>query len=68
MLSNLTPREREVCRLLAFGYTNREVAKELAISERTAETHRANLIAKLGSRSRADLVRFAIENELFHPK
>ena len=60
----LTPREQQVCTLLAYGYTNREVAGLLDISERTVETHRANLIAKLGIRTRAKLVQFAMQNDL----
>ena len=60
----LTSREQEVCTLLAFGYTNPEIAEKLAISERTVETHRANLTAKLGLKKRAELVRFAIKNHL----
>jgi two-component system, NarL family, response regulator NreC len=55
----LTPREREVLRLLALGYTNREVADELLISVRTVETHRASILAKLRVRTRAELVRYA---------
>ena len=55
----LTPREREVLRLLALGYTNREVADELYISVRTVETHRASILAKLRVRTRAELVRYA---------
>jgi two-component system response regulator NreC len=55
----LTPREREVLSLLALGYTNREIADELDISVRTAETHRASILAKLRVRTRADLVRYA---------
>ena len=60
----LTPREREVCALLALGHTNREIGRKLSISERTVETHRANLINKLGIRTRADLVQFAIDSGL----
>jgi len=63
-LSLLTPRETEVCRLLAYGNTNVEIAAQLFISERTVETHRANCMAKLDLKSRAELVRFAIENGL----
>ena len=63
-LEVLTPREREVCRLLAYGHTNVEVAEKLFISDRTVETHRTNILAKLGLKSRADLVRFAIDNKL----
>lgn len=63
----LTPRESEVCALLALGHTNREIGRKLSISERTVETHRANLMGKLGLHSRADLVRFAIDSGLFRP-
>ena len=57
----LTPREREVLRLLAAGHTNPEVAALLFLSPRTIESHRANIQRKLGVRSRADLVRAAAE-------
>ena len=59
-----TPREREVLRLLAYGHTNAEIAERLCISERTVETHRTNIMAKLELKSRAELVRFAIDNRL----
>lgn len=49
---------------MAYGYTNKEMASRLRISERTVETHRANLTSKLGLRSRADLVKFALANRL----
>lgn len=58
-LAVLTEREREVCQLIARGYTNREVAEELFISIRTAETHRAKVMSKLELSTRAELVRFA---------
>jgi DNA-binding NarL/FixJ family response regulator len=60
----LTPREKEVCTLLAYGHTNGEIAEKLSISERTVETHRTNINSKLELKSRAELVRFAIENGL----
>ena len=63
-LGLLTPREREICRLLAFGHTNAEVAGKLAISTRTVETHRNNIMVKLGIKTRAQLVRFSIDNGL----
>jgi two-component system response regulator NreC len=63
-LSLLTPREQEVCRLLAYGYTNAEVAEKLFISDRTVETHRTNIMSKLGLKSRAELVQFSIDNGL----
>ena len=60
----LSDREREVLRLLALGHTNQEIAKMLFISVRTAETHRAHIMQKLRLTSRAELVRFALENGL----
>jgi len=59
-----TPREQEVLTLLAYGHTNSEIAQKLCISERTVETHRTNLMTKLEIKSRAELVRFAIDNGL----
>ncbi len=61
---SLTPRETEVLRLIAEGYTNRQIADELCISVRTVESHRANLMGKLGLRSRVALVRYAREHGL----
>ena len=58
----LTPREQEVCSLLAYGHTNVEIAEKLLVSERTVQTHRTHLLSKLGLKSRAELVRFAIEH------
>ena len=60
----LSDREREVLRLLALGHTNQEIAKQLFISVRTAETHRAHIMQKLRLGSRADLVRYALDNDL----
>ena len=60
----LSDREREVLRLLALGHTNQEIAKMLFISVRTAETHRAHIMQKLRLSSRAELVRYALENGL----
>jgi DNA-binding NarL/FixJ family response regulator len=56
----LTAREREVLQLGAQGLNNSEIGERLAISPRTAETHRANLLRKLGLQSQTELVRFAI--------
>lgn len=58
--ADLTPREAEVLRLIALGYSNKEIATSLAISVKTVETHRANGMTRLGLPSRAALVRFAI--------
>ena len=60
----LSDREREVLRLLALGHTNQEIAKQLYISVRTAETHRAHVMQKLQLSSRAELVRYAISQGL----
>ena len=60
----LSDREREVMRLLALGHTNQEIAKMLYISVRTAETHRAHIMQKLRLSSRAELVRYAIDQGL----
>ena len=56
----LTGREREVLQLAVQGMSNAEIGERLAISPRTAETHRANLLRKLGLATQTDLVRFAI--------
>jgi DNA-binding NarL/FixJ family response regulator len=63
----LTQREQEVCKMLAYGHTNSEIAEKLFISERTVETHRSNIYAKLGLKNRVELVRFAIDNGLMFP-
>ena len=60
----LSEREREVLRLLALGHTNQEIAKQLYISIRTAETHRAHIMQKLRLTTRAELVRYAIAQGL----
>jgi DNA-binding NarL/FixJ family response regulator len=56
----LSDREREVLRLVAEGHTNQQVADRLKLSIKTVETYRARLMEKLGLRSRADLVRYAL--------
>jgi DNA-binding NarL/FixJ family response regulator len=58
----LTTREREVIQLLAEGRTSKEVAVTLNLSVKTAETHRTNLMRKLGLHSVADLTRYAVRN------
>ena len=57
----LSDREREVLRLLALGHTNQEISAQLFISVRTAETHRAHIMQKLRLTSRAELVRYALD-------
>ncbi len=56
----LTEREKQVLKLMAEGYTNLEIANLLVISVKTVETHRARIMEKLGFRTRAELVRYAI--------
>jgi two-component system response regulator NreC len=63
----LTEREREVLGLIALGHTNSEMAKRLYLSLRTVETHRANIHRKLGTDSRAELVRHALDQGLVKP-
>jgi DNA-binding NarL/FixJ family response regulator len=60
----LSPRELEVLRLLARGKSNKELAADLDMSVRTAESHRANLLAKLHAESLGDLVRIAVRDGL----
>jgi DNA-binding NarL/FixJ family response regulator len=60
----LTDREREVLSLLARGQTNREVARTLGISIRTAELHRARIARKLGRTKRSELVEWALQHGL----
>ena len=57
----LTPRERQILKLIASGMTTKEIAAQLFISIPTVETHRANLMTKTGGRNVASLVRFAID-------
>lgn len=63
----LTPREREVLGLVARGHTSRRIAKELHISVKTVETHRANILRKLDANNTAELVRRAVERGLLLP-
>ena len=58
----LSPREAEVLRHLAAGLTNREIAALLAISIKTVDTHRGQLLKKLGLRNNSDLTRFALRD------
>lgn len=61
---SLTKRETEILQKIADGKTSQEIAELLFISPRTVDTHRANLIQKLGVKNSAGLVRYAIENQL----
>ncbi len=60
----LTPRELEVLKLIAEAHTNRQIADALSLSEKTVESHRGNVLAKLGMRDRVELVRYAIRRGL----
>lgn len=64
IISSLTTREREVMKLLAEGKPNRDVAKVLHISPRTVDSHRANIMKKLGIKSNAELVQSALKHGL----
>ncbi len=66
-LQSLTQRERMVVQLAAEGQNNTQIAEKLFISPRTAETHRTNLLRKLGLHTQTDLVRFAIRKGLIQP-
>ena len=63
----LTPRENEIAALVARGLTNRQIAQELSISERTAGNHVAKILRKLGLRSRAQISSWAAERQLRTP-
>ncbi|MCW2523122.1 MAG: two component transcriptional regulator, LuxR family [Frankiales bacterium] len=60
----LSERERDVLHLLALGYTNQEIGKRLYVSVRTVDSHRANIMRKLGLETRAELVLFALAHGL----
>ena len=62
--TELTPREREIVQLIAEGRSSKEIATALGISVKTAETHRASLMRKLGARNLADVVKYCIRNHL----
>jgi DNA-binding NarL/FixJ family response regulator len=65
--SPLTPREREVVKLVAEAHTTEQIASLLQISPRTVERHRENILAKLGMRDRVELTRWAIRHGLIEP-
>jgi DNA-binding NarL/FixJ family response regulator len=62
--TTLTPREGQVATLLAYGFTNAQIASRLTISIRTVEMHRASVMPKIGAACRADVVRWALDNDL----
>jgi DNA-binding NarL/FixJ family response regulator len=63
----LSPREREVLTLIADGHRNRDIAALLGMAEKTVESHRGNILRKLGMRDRVELVRYAIRRGLVTP-
>jgi len=63
----LTPREEEVVKLIAEAHTNVQIAEILHLSEKTVESHRGNVLRKLGMRDRVELVRYAIRRGLVEP-
>jgi two-component system response regulator NreC len=66
-LAALSDREREVLDLVVFGHTQAEIAKRLSISVKTVETHRARIGEKLGCRTRAELVTYAVAAGVLRP-
>jgi DNA-binding NarL/FixJ family response regulator len=66
-LAELTPRESQVLRLVAEGYTNQEIAELLVIAESTAKTHVKRVLAKIGARDRAQAVVIAYQGGLMNP-
>jgi len=64
----LTPREREVLQLAAEGHTSAEIGSRLFLSERTVEKHRSNVMHKLGLKSYAELIRYAVRRGIMPPE
>jgi DNA-binding NarL/FixJ family response regulator len=60
----LSPREAQILRLIARGLTNRTIAREIGVAPRTADQHVHNIFIKVGVRSRAEAVRYAVEHEI----
>jgi DNA-binding NarL/FixJ family response regulator len=66
--NGLTEREREVIALIARGYTNKQIADALVVSEKTARNHVSNILEKLGLSRRSEAAAFAVEHKLVPPK
>ena len=64
---NPSPRELEVLKWLAYGYTCKEVARQLYLSPKTVEHYRGRIALKLGLTSRAQIVRYALDNGILVP-
>jgi DNA-binding NarL/FixJ family response regulator len=67
VLPSLTPREHMVVRLISDGYSNKDMSRILNVSIKTVETHRNSIMRKLGAKSAAALVRYAIKNMFIEP-
>jgi DNA-binding NarL/FixJ family response regulator len=63
----LSPREQEVLKLIAEAHTNKQIGEILHLAEKTVESHRGNILRKLGMRDRVELVRYAIRRGLVEP-
>lgn len=63
----LTEREKEVVRLVADGLSSREIAERLCLSVKTVDTHRANILEKIGAHSSAELIKYAIREGIVNP-
>ncbi len=66
--SELTEREREVLTLVARGYTNKQIADKLYVSEKTARNHVSHILEKLGLSRRSEAAAFAVEHKLVPPR
>ena len=66
--NDLTEREREVLALVARGYTNKQIAEALYLSEKTARNHVSHILEKLGLSRRSEAAAFAVEYKLLHPR
>jgi DNA-binding NarL/FixJ family response regulator len=66
-LDSLSMRELQVLRRLGMGHTNREIAQAYSLSIKTVDTYRSRLLKKLDLRNNAELIRFAIQNNLIEP-
>jgi len=64
MRNLLSEREKEIVKLISEGMSSRKIAEELSVSPRTVEAHRANIYRKLGIHTLADLIKYALKNEL----